>query len=160
MEGTFYRDEGFLSHIGNANSGRYPRGSGKNPFQHVKGKAGDWLRPSIKSGKDKPQQSPAEKSTREIQRGINEASNAVGRLGDMKRRSYKSNAHQMSEADLNAAIRRMRLEQEYDRLSSSTIANGYDKAQDILATAGSLAGIAASAATVASVFYNIKHGKG
>ena len=83
----------------------------------------------------------------------------MGRLADMKRRSQPSKSSQMSEADLNSAIRRMRLEQEYDRLSASTIATGYDKVQDILSVAGSLAGIAASAATVAGVFYNVKHGR-
>ena len=156
---TFYRDEDYLAHIGNQNSGRYPRGSGKNPFQHIKDKVDKWIIPNTKAGKDKPQQSAAERTTREVKRGIEEASNAVGRLADMKRRKQPSKSSQMSEADLNSAIRRMRLEQEYDRLSASTIATGYDKVQDILSVAGSLAGIAASAATVAGVFYNVKHGR-
>lgn len=159
MEGTFYPNEEYLAHIGNWNSGRYRRGSGKNPFQHVKEGAEKWLAPSIKSGKDKPQQSPAEKTTKEVARGINEAANVAGKMSEMKRRGYKSNAKNMTDAELNESIRRMRLEQEYDRLTAGTMNTGYDKIQDILSIAGGIAGIGASAATIAGVVHNMRHGK-
>lgn len=158
MNNTFFNVEDFLAHIGNANSGRYRRGSGKNPFQHVKNAAGKWLDPNIKSGKDKAPQSAAEKTTREVKRGIEEAASAVGQMSDMKRRRYKTNSKKMTEAELNAAIRRMRLEQEYDRLTANTMNTGYDKIQDILGVTGNVAGIAASAATVASILHKMKHG--
>ena len=159
MNETFYNDEKYLAHIGNKNSGRYPRGSGKNPFQHVKDAAGKWLKQDIKSGKDKAPQSAAEKTSKEVARGINEAANAAGQLANMKRRGYKSDASKLTEAELNNAIRRMRLEQEYDRLTANTMSTGYDKIQDILSLAGSVAGIGASAATIAGVVHNLRHGK-
>lgn len=159
MNHTFFNVEEFLAHIGNANSGRYRRGSGKNPFQHVKNAASKWLDPNIKSGKDKAPQSAAEKTSREVKRGIEEASSAVGRMSDMKRRRYKSNASKMTEKELNDAIRRMRLEQEYDRLTAGTMRTGYDKIQDILGVTGNVAGIAASAATVASILRKMKSGQ-
>lgn len=158
MNNTFFNVEDFLAHIGNANSGRYRRGSGKNPFQHVKNAAGKWFDPNIKSGKDKAPQSAAEKTSREVKRGIDEAASAVGRMSDMKRRRYNSNAKKMTEAQLNAAIRRMRLEQEYDRLTAGTMDTGYEKIQNILGLAGNVAGITASAATVASILKNMKKG--
>lgn len=158
MNNTFFNVEDFLAHIGNANSGRYRRGSGKNPFQHVKNAASKWLDPNIKSGKDKAPQSAAEKTTREVKRGIEEAASAVGQMSDIKRRRYKTNSKKMTEAELNAAIRRMRLEQEYDRLTANTMNTGYDKIQDILGVTGNVAGIAASAATVASILHKMKHG--
>ena len=157
-----YRD--YLCH-GGPGSGRYPAGSGKNPFQHIKGhlkgSSEKWLTQDVKTGKDKAPVSRAEKTTRAYRDIFDEASSAAGRMGDMKRRKQRSNsdAGKLSDKELNDAIRRMRLEREYNQLKTSDISSGYDKAQDILSVAGSLAGIAASAATVASIFYNINRSK-
>lgn len=161
MNNTFYPVNDYreyLSH-GGPGSGRYPKGSGKNPFQHIDGEK--WFRQDVKTGKDKAPVSKSEKVTRSVRDIADEAANATGRMANMKRQrqSRKSDASKLSEKELNDAIRRMRLEREYNQLKSSEISNGYDKVHDILAIAGSVAGIAASAATIASVFYGIKNPK-
>lgn len=165
--GTFYLTNDFRAYLshGGPGSGRYPKGSGKNPFQHVKahlkGSGEKWLKQDVKAGKDKAPVSRAEKTARAYRDIFDEASNAAGRMGDMKRRKQRSNsdASKLSDKELNDAIRRMRLEREYSQLKTNDISSGYDKVQDILSVAGSLAGIAASAATVASIFYSINRSK-
>lgn len=158
---TFYSIEDYVDALihGGPGSGRYPRGSGKNPFQHVKGAAGKWFNQDVKSGKDKAPVSRAEKATREFGRAVDEASNLAGRMGDMQRRktSAEIDVRNLSDKELNDAIRRMRLEREYKSLTASDIATGYDAAQNVLSAIGNVAGIAASAATIASVIYGIKH---
>lgn len=151
-----YRE--YLSH-GGPGSGRYPKGSGKNPFQHIDGEK--WFRQDVKAGKDKAPVSKSEKITRSARDIADEATGAVGRMADMKRQRQrgKSDASKLSDKELNDAIRRMRLEREYSQLKTSEISNGYDKVHDILAIAGSVAGIAASAATIASMFYGMNHPK-
>ena len=154
---TFYSIEDYVDYLvhGGPGSGRYPKGSGKNPFQHV---GENWFRQNIKSGKDKAPVSRSEKVTKETSRMFNEAADAAGRMGDIHRKkdAANSNAKKMSDQELNDAIRRMRLEREYNSLVSSA-ENGYDKAKDALSAIGTLIGIGASAATIASVIYDLKH---
>ncbi len=120
----------------------------------------NWLRQGIKSGKDKPNVSRAEKITKETSRAFNEAAGAAGRMGDLRRKkdAKQSNAKKLSEKELNDAIRRMRLEREYNSLVYSA-ENGYDKAQSALSAIGTLVSIGASAATIASVIFDMKHPK-
>ena len=171
MNNTFYPANDYreyLSH-GGPGSGRYPEGSGKNPFQHIgAGKSPfrsfdkeEWFRQDVKTGKDKAPVSKSEKVTRSARDIIDEASNATGRMASIERQkqSRKSDASKLSDKELNDAIRRMRLEREYNQLKASDISNGFDKVHEILAIAGSVAGIAASAATIASIFYGIKNPK-
>lgn len=165
---TFYSIKDYVDSLihGGPGSGRYPKGSGENPFQHEKGAfkgkkvdAGKWFKQDIKSGKDKAPMSRAEKATREFGRAVDEASNLAGRMGNMQRRKANAGsiAKNLSDKELSDAIRRMRLEREYNSLAYNDIATGYDAVQDVLSAVGNVAGIAASAATVASVIYGIKH---
>lgn len=165
MNNTFYSFEDYVYYLahGGPGSGRYPKGSGKNPFQHVKGAFRDagekWFSQNVKTGKDKAPVSKAEKTTKELSKMFGEASNAAGRMGNMQRRkaANRSNAKQLSEKELRDAIGRMRLEREYNSLAYNETPTKYDKAQDVLSTVETLISMGASAATIASILYGIKH---
>lgn len=61
----------------------------------------------------------------------------------------------MSDQDLQRAVNRMNLERNYKNLKTQDIVTGRDYAADILETAGDVASIAASAATIAGIIYLI-----
>lgn len=61
----------------------------------------------------------------------------------------------MSDQDLQRAVNRMNLERNYKNLKTQDVVTGRDYAADILETAGDVASIAASAATIAGIIYLI-----
>ena len=130
-----------------------------------KSSAANVLEQNIKMGKGKENQSPAERMTKETQRSAEQASRLAKRAADAKRaKDAKTETEQkqdkiskMSDKELQDAIRRIELERRYDSLTRSELKNGADKVAEIMDTVGDVAGIAASVATVAAIFYSKTH---
>lgn len=187
--GTFYSDNdyrAYLSH-GGPGSGRYPKGSGKNPFQHVPGRkhytqiagkepektekpkrlktpkatessqpsAGSWLNPNIKAGKDRAPISAAEKTVQQSEKIVQNSADIVKAARTLKK-SQPSAAKDLTDEELTAALKRLRMEAEFDRLTSNDTTDGYDKAVAILSMAGSVVGIVGGVVTILSTVQGLK----
>lgn len=124
----------------------------KNKFKNV-------FEPSIKGGKDKPPQSPAEKIIKTTESTISDANNLANAISDIRFRNSGSKASHMSDDELRKAINRLQMEQQYSNLTRST-GKGMQIVKDILSIAGPVVAIAGGAATVASSIYSMKNKKG
>lgn len=144
-------------------SGRYPFGSGKNPYQHTGSasssadepkKSERWFQQTMKNGKDRAPISPAEKTTKEA---ANAADNVrkLAQTIDKNKRSKNSQAKEMSDEELRERIKRLELEQRYNDLSSKDIERGRYTVEDYANMLYYAAGIAASAATIYSILKNV-----
>lgn len=69
----------------------------------------------------------------------------------------KIDVSNMSNKELQDAITRMNLERQYKDLKTSDLATGRSGVSDILADAGDVLAMAASAASIAYVFYQMTH---
>ena len=152
----------------------YPKGyrgngkyTGTKTVQAAESKEGTnrSLEQTIQTGKGKQNTSPAEKITRDTSNASSEAARAAHRIADKKRDQERQKAkdnmsdevHDMSDNELQEAIRRMEMEKRYKDLSTENIQTGYDNISYILDNAATVASIAASAASVAAIIYNMKH---
>lgn len=63
----------------------------------------------------------------------------------------------MSDKDLQEAVNRMDLEQQYSRLKKGSVNRGKVKTSDILSVAGDVLAVGASATAIALQIYNMKH---
>ena len=135
MGNTFYPDNdyrNYLSH-GGPGSGRYPKGSGENPYQHDPDKRaamrsrergknytvigaqtssketgeGDskssWFDPTFKGGKDKPPVSGAERTVREGEKIIQSTTNIVNSMSKIKG-TKRSPAQDLTDEELTAVL--------------------------------------------------------
>lgn len=151
----FYdRNSLFLKHIGNKNSGRYRKGSGDRPFQHVS----KYLLRTEKSGKDKPLTSKAERLSKDVKNATDELSSGVMRITNAidKKHKSKSSKNKMTDEELSRAIRRIEMERRYASLTNSEISKGKEIVSTILSTAGTVTSLAASGVAIAAGIYNIK----
>lgn len=122
-----------------------------------KTKAGEYLKPTIKGGKDKPNKSPVEAIARNTSDSLRTAGSIVNDMQFLKKQP-KPAPIQLSDAELRAAINRMNLEKQYRDLNSASVKSGMDYIQKYLEIGGKAASVVASVASVASIIYNIKKG--
>ena len=178
--GTFYSINDYRSYLshGGPGSGRYPKGSGKNPFQHVPGRkhyttvrggepassektervrpnSGKWLTPNIKAGKDRAPISAAEKTVQQSEKIVQNSADIVKAAKTLKK-GKPSGAKDLTDEELNAALKRLRMEAEFDRLTSNDTSDGYDKAVAVLSMAGSVVGIVGGVVTILSTVQGLK----
>lgn len=156
---NWYTNKDFLSHEGNDNSGRYRRGSGERPWQHVKNFAKRNLTRNVKVGKDKPKKSKAEVLVGDTSKSTQDITNNLSRiLSTIRKYDKKENDQKitLSDKELSDAIRRLELEKRYSSLTTAQKQSGYEKAMDALSLIGSTTAIAASSVAVAAGIYNIK----
>lgn len=146
-------------------SGRYAWGSGKKG-QKKKIKMDPLLDRSIKKGKDKSPVSAAEEITKGARNTVGDVSNVARDIADLKqakknaerRLESQSKAKKMSDEDLRKKINRLNLEKQYSDLTSRDVDLGRQKLDLVLDTTISIANIAATAASVASIIWMIKKG--
>lgn len=124
------------------------------------------LERSIKRGKDKAKESPAEQITKEAGKTIENTRDAY----KAAKRAYKKaeivaeqekqmrKVKSMSDDELRKRINRLELEKRYVNLSSPSYGEGRDRVEDVLDILGPVAGIAGSAAIVGSTIYKIRKG--
>lgn len=156
---NWYTNKDFLSHEGNENSGRYRRGSGERPWQHVKNFSKRNLTRNIKVGKDKPKKSKAEVLVGDTSKSAQDITNNLSNVLSTIRKYDKKGKDQkitLSDKELSDAIRRLELEKRYNSLTTAQKQSGYEKAMDALSLIGSTTAIAASSVAVAAGIYNIK----
>lgn len=156
---NWYTNKDFLSHEGNENSGRYRRGSGERPWQHVKNFSKRNLTRNVKVGKDKPKKSKAEVLVGDTSKSTQDITNNLSRiLSTIRKYDKKENDQKitLSDKELSDAIRRLELEKRYASLTTAQKQSGYEKAMDALSLIGSTTAIAASSVAVAAGIYNIK----
>lgn len=112
---------------------------------------------TVKVGKDKSPISPAEKIGKEANSIMTNASKIESSISNMKKRSSStSKTSSMTDAELRAAIDRLRLEQTYNELSASSIKTGADYANSIIGLVGGAVGIGASTIAIISQIKNLR----
>jgi hypothetical protein len=119
---------------------------------------------SIKTGKGKENQSPAEKITKDTSRLVNETKNATGALKNAHNNleatkqdsKLSKQVSQMSDQELRQAINRLQMEQQYKNLNTKYKRTGYDKAMEVLSVTGSVVGIAAAGASIVSTVNTLR----
>lgn len=145
-----------LMHVGRSKKDGAPVGSGRYPLGS--GKAGRLLEQNIKGGKDKPNKSAAEVFTGEASRSIREAGNLTRTVHEARRSGRKKDYSHLSDDELRRRINRMNLERQYAEIDRDAVDRGFDHAERVLAIAGGIATIGASAATIAATVYKVKKG--
>lgn len=121
-----------------------------------KSKSEKWFEKSIKAGKGNDNVSPAEKIGREAGTAFSEAAKVARTAKKIKNSGSARESKSMSNDELRRRIKRMELEQRYEDLKSKDVERGRVEASEILESAGSVARIAASAATIYAVIRSIK----
>lgn len=111
---------------------------------------------TLKAGKDKPNQSPAERVTKETGKIVDEAGKIVDTAARAHRRNNQEDLSKYSDKELQDRINRMRLEQQYADLTSKDTEAGYAVAKDVLATVGSVVTVAAGIAGIVSTVNTLK----
>ena len=153
----------YLMHVGNENSGRYRRGSGERPYQHV---ANKFLARNIKGGKDKPLTSLAEKTVNDAQKGVVAGKQAVKTFDKVKNKKKREQKYleaaekvsKMSDQEIRDIVNRKNLEKSYiDSLDINTLTKGEQKALDILDVTGDIVGVLGGVVGIAAGLYALKH---
>lgn len=124
--------------------------------EEIKKKMDKLFTQSIKTGKDKSPISPAEKIAKESEKTISEATNLANSISHIRQRRKNDTITNMTNAELQKAIDRMRLEEQYSTLSASRVSKGASYTKDILGIAGSVVGIGASALGIATAIKSLK----
>ena len=105
-------------------------------------------------GKDgKP--SPSEKLMRGVEGGVDSSRYVVKGVRGIKGKEVPDTAR-MTDDELRTAINRLKMEQQYSDLYKSQLTDGQERVDNILATAGGIAAIGVSAATIATAIYTIR----
>ena len=119
-----------------------------------------YLERTEKVGKDKPKQSKAEllakdvdKTTKELTNGIKNYARYVNAKKD---RSVDTS--NLSDRDLQDAIKRIELERKYSSLVNSNRSSGYERTMMVLESVGSVVGIASGIVGTAAGIYALKKG--
>lgn len=162
-----YDGGSYLIHIGNRNSGRYRRGSGDRPYQHVKGAfAAKILERNVKAGKDKPNTSLGEKAAKDTSSAIDSSKSAVKTYDRIAHRKDREEAYKkayedvkkMSDQEIRNIVNRKNLEKQYvDSLDINKLTKGEQRTMDILDVAGDVVGVVGGTLAIAATVYGIKH---
>lgn len=111
---------------------------------------------SIKKGKDKAPESPAENVVKNASGIANDAAKLNKQVSD-SRKKKSVDLSNVSDEDLTKAINRMTLENRYyETVNKHDINTGKNRVDDILSTVGTITGIAVSAVGMASTIHNMK----
>lgn len=152
-----------LSHIGNENSGRYPRGSGDRPNQHVSSARGTVKKKKKSKKEDRISKlNKSAKSFSDVESKAQNVSSDISKAYNLLYNSkYKNEnrAKYLSDDELKNAINRIQLEQRYNELTMPPKSKGYDRAMAAIAVLGSIAGVAATGITIVSGVKSLKKDK-
>lgn len=116
-----------------------------------------WFSDSVKQGKDKPNISRAESVAKNTKNIIDSSRDIASDVEKMKSKTApKKDYSNMTDAELQARVNRLRLEREMRGLESEQ-QSGKVYASDVLTLAGNVASIGVSAATLFAIIYKLKH---
>lgn len=169
----------FLIHEGNKNSGRYPRGSGDRPFQHVGGHFGkrkyqnpdgtltakgmerfesekrrNALKKKDNRVKDEDDlRDPDRWVTEDMESAVNASKAAEGLVGELQKlelkRRPKIDLSSMTDQELRDRINRMNMEAQYERLAAERDPSPVSKGREYIREALQTAGTVLSVGTSA-----------
>ena len=116
-----------------------------------------WAR-TEKGGKDKPSISLAERTARDVKSTTDDLINGTTKiLNNMKsNRKMKNNAKGLSNDELRERIARIRLEKEYNQLTSNDVNTGYDKTMRVLSALGTAVSVGAGVVSIVAGVKNMK----
>lgn len=143
------------------NARKYEK-KGYSPYAPAKNKDkinfSTYLERTEKVGKDKPKQSKAELLAKDVDRTTKELTNGIENyvryVNSKKDRSGdKSN---LSDRELQDAIKRLELERKYSSLVNSNRSSGYERTMMILESVGSAVGVASGIVGTAAGVYALK----
>ena len=106
---------------------------------------------SVKGGKDKPNRSPAEVITGETQKTVGNVRKGIFATRNLRNSKHLNDLGKVSDEELRKRVARLELEQRYNNLSANNISRGEYVVNNTLDLTESVAGIAASAATVYAI---------
>ena len=119
-----------------------------------------YLERTEKVGKDKPKQSKAELLAKDVDKTTKELTNGIKNyaryINDKKDRSVDTS--NLSDRDLQDAIKRIELERKYSSLVNSNRSSGYERTMMVLESVGSVVGIASGIVGTAAGIYALKKG--
>lgn len=117
-----------------------------------------WLTQDIKAGKDKPNQSLAEKAFKDSKKATEDTASLIKAIDRMNSRGkQKTDLSGLSNKELQDTINRLTLEQRYRDLTEPQYSSGATKAAEILDVAGDALAVAASVAGIAAAAYKVTH---
>lgn len=126
------------------------------------------LEQSIKEGKGKSNSSPAEKISKQAEKGIGASANILRRTAERQRQDVsklrdpkvEKEIKRMSNKELQDYITRQNLERQYRSLRQPDIEYGAERAAETLETIKDVTVIAGSVATTAATLYTLKRALG
>lgn len=153
----YQNPDGILTSLGRQRLGK----TNKGEFDETTGKVKESSKGSVRGAvhiqvaNDYKNASQAANNAANIARS---GANLARQLGERKRNKYKASmdVSKMSNQELQQEINRMNLERNYKQLKSENIASGNDYVSSILSTAGEVAAIGASAASIAMAIHTLK----
>lgn len=127
---------------------------GKKHYSNSGKNESAWFKQTVKV-KDKSPISPAEKVVSDAKKTVDETSNALNSAYRIKTRYEKpsNNVKEMSDKELREAINRLNMEKQYNDLTRSDTAKGFDTAMDILSITGN---VLAASASIVSIYAILK----
>lgn len=151
--------DGTLTAAGKARYGHYETSIANAKNDTARATAEAKLRSSVRTGAQNDTRSMST-IAREGSSMSNQMSNIARTQGNAKIRKAKAaiDLSEMSDQDLQKAINRMNMEQNYKRLATADIASGHEHVNEILSTVGAGLAVTASALTIALSIQQLRHG--
>ena len=151
--------DGTLTPAGKARYGHYETAAASAKNESAKAASEAKLRSSVRTA--------AQNDTKAMSSIAREGSNISNQMGQITRTSANAKVRkakaaidlsEMSDKELQQAINRMNMEQNYKRLATADIASGHEHVNEILSTVGSGLAVTASALAIALSIQQLRHG--
>lgn len=113
---------------------------------------------TVKTGKDKPNISPAEAMARNASNAISNTKTVANAFRSMSNKSSKPDLSHMSDAELKDRVNRMQLERSYLSLTSDEVSRGRKYFDSTLDAVSGIAGIAGSVAATIALMKSLRKG--
>lgn len=172
-----YSKNPYIQHFGiKHRSGRYKWGSGARPYQGegfvmrnpnnigtkarvVRAKVYNYAQPNIKQGKGKADKSAFEVTADRTNKALDSANGTFRAFRDLKSNAQDTQlalkASKMSDEDLRKVVQRRNLEEQYVRaMHDPAKEHGFEVANAVLSTVGSVVAVAGGVAGIYSAFHN------
>lgn len=131
--------------------------SGKITKESAAGTIDKLASKTIKNGKDKDNLSPAEKVTKDTQRGLENVGDLISSAQRKKQLKSANQDIDLSNEELRSRINRLNMEKQYkDLLRSSSVDVGYEMIKENLNMTASVIGIAASIVGIVSTVHSMR----
>lgn len=114
-----------------------------------KSKVRSFFDPTIKAGKDKSPQSPAEKIVKSTGSIVGDATSLTNAISSISQRNKTNDFSEMTDAELRSTINRLQMERQLSELTKQE-SRGMQTVKDILSIAGPVVSIVGGSVAIAS----------